>query len=273
MHAKEVSEFLNHLAIDLSCAAGTQRIALNALVCLYTKFLKRDLGVLDFKYASVPKRRPIVLTHTEALKVIDFTSGDYQLIMRLLYGTGLRRAECLSLRVKDIDFARSRIMVHQGKGNKDRSTLLPDQLIDLLHDKIERVEKLHHYDIDNGFGSVYLPNGLSRKYKNAEFEFIWQFLFPSASISKDPRSDIRRRHHLHPSQVQKHLRKAVLKSGIRKRITCHTFRHSFATELAKAGVHLTQIQRLMGHSDIATTEVYLHIAEEMGLSVTSPIDQ
>lgn len=151
MHAKEVSEFLNHLAIDLSCAAGTQRIALNALVCPYTKFLKRDLGLLDFKYASVPKRRPIVLTHTEALKVIDFTSGDYQLIMRLLYGTGLRRAECLSLRIKDIDFARSRIMVHQGKGNKDRSTLLPDQLIDLLHDKIERVEKLHHYDIDKAF--------------------------------------------------------------------------------------------------------------------------
>ena len=162
MHNKEVSEFLNHLAIDLCCAAGTQRIALNALVCLYTKFLKRDLGNLDFNYASVPKRSPIVLTHAEALKVIDLTSGDYQLILRLLYGTGLRRAECLSLRIKDIDFARGRIMVHQGKGNKDRSTLLPDQLIDFLHEKIGRVKKLHQYDLENGFGLVPLPKPLSK---------------------------------------------------------------------------------------------------------------
>lgn len=273
MGAKEVSAFLSFHALNKNWSPSTQKTALNALINLYVKFLHMKIEKVSYAYAKVKKRLPVVMSHEEACSVIHSMKGDQQLMAKLMYGTGLRISECISLRVKDIDFAMNQLVVRSGKGDRDRFTLLPASLCDQLKVRIEATEKIHQSDLLLGFGSVYLPFALAAKYPKAEFEFIWQYIFPSIKISKDPRSGAERRHHIHHSQLQRAIKRAAVQAGIHKRITSHCFRHSFATKLALDGVHLTQIQKYMGHSSLETTEIYLHIAEQMGMQVRSPIDQ
>jgi integron integrase len=272
--APEVDRYLSWLAVQRNVSPGTQAIALNAIVFLYHKCLEIDLGKLDFERPKPRRRIPNVLTHAEAVDIIAriSTRCSASLIIRLIYGSGLRVMECCRLRVKDIDFGMNEIIVFDGKGNKDRRTLLPQSLIRDLEDQIKRVRKLHAYDIANGAGNVYLPYALERKYPTAARGFAWQFVFPATKTSLDRASGEYRRHHIHMTAVRKHLRRAVLESGVDKRISTHTFRHSFATRLLERGYDLRTIQELLGHADISTTEIYTHVLNRGGRGVVSPID-
>ena len=259
MGAEHINRFLSFLGNDRHCSPATQRIALNALVYLYRKFLQRELAPLDFERAHQKRRLPVVLSHNEVNCLLEQLQGHHRLMMELLYGSGLRLNELLSLRVKDLDFELFTITVRSGKGDKDRTTLLPESLRKPLHEQIKRVEKLHRRDLEDGYGDVYLPYALARKYPGASREIGWQYLFPSTIISRDPRSGVLRRHHLHETALRKHIGRARKKAGIIKPERCHTFRHSFATRLLQNGYDLRTIQQLLGHSDIRTTEVYTHV--------------
>jgi len=274
MEATEIEEFLTHLAVDKNVAASTQNQALSAILFLYQEVLHKDLErPLDAVRAKQPKRLPTVLTKEEVQRVLAAMSGNYQLIARLLYGSGLRLVECLRLRVKDVDFAQHQIIVRDGKGRKDRVTVLPDSLIEPLQKHLRRVEMLHQNDLDDGYGAVYLPDALEQKYPNANCEWIWQYVFPSKSPSKDPRSGVTRRHHLHESAVQRAVRKAAKLAGINKPVSPHTFRHSFATHLLENGYDIRTVQELLGHKDVKTTMVYTHVLNRGGLAVRSPLDE
>ncbi len=270
--AKEVDDYLTWLAVERQVSPGTQAIALNALVFLFHKFLGHDLGQLAFTRSKPKRRLPQVLHHREAMKIIGLMSGQTKLIVQILYGAGLRQAECCSLRVKDVDFSMNELIVRSGKGNRDRRTILPQSLLPDLRLQIEKVRLLHEKDLPRGFGDVYLPGALGRKYPSRAREFGWQYLFPSKTIGIDPRTGQARRHHIHPTTIRKALRRALQKSGIIKPVTCHTFRHSFATRLLEKGYDLRTIQELLGHSDIATTEIYTHVLNKGGRGVISPID-
>jgi integron integrase len=273
MEATEIEEFLTHLAVDKNVAASTQNQALSAILFLYQEVLHKDLDrPLDAVRAKKPKRLPIVLTKEEIQQVLAAMSGNYQLIAKLLYGSGLRLIECLRLRVKDVDFAQHQIIVRDGKGGKDRVTVLPDSLIEPLQKHLRRVEMLHQKDLDDGYGAVYLPDALEQKYPNANCEWIWQYVFPSKSLSKDPRSGVTRRHHLHESAVQRAVRKAAKLANINKHITPHAFRHSFATHLLQDGYDIRTVQELLGHKDVKTTMIYTHVLNRGGLAVRSPLD-
>lgn len=272
MGASDISAFLNHGATKRYWSPSSQKTVLNALVNMYSKFMNVELGQLRYQYAKVEQRLPVVLSHQEARQVISFMQGDKALMAKLMYGAGLRVSECIRLRVKDIDFNLNQIIVRNGKGAKDRSTLLPTSLIDALKNRIDRTAKQQEIDILQGYGSVYLPYALSVKYPNASTELAWQYLFPAITLSIDPRTGTKRRHHIHKSVIQKAVKRAATEAKINKPISSHVFRHGFATKLAIDGVHLTQIQKLMGHRQIETTQIYLHIAEQMGLSIKSPID-
>jgi integron integrase len=274
MEATEIEEFLTHLAVDKKVAASTQNQALSAILFLYQEVLHKDLErPLDAVRAKQPKRLPTVLTKEEVQRVLAAMSGNYQLIARLLYGSGLRLVECLRLRVKDVDFAQHQIIVRDGKGGKDRVTVLPDSLIEPLQKHLRRVEMLHQNDLDDGYGAVYLPDALEQKYPNANCEWIWQYVFPSKSLSKDPRSGVTRRHHLHESAVQRAVRKAAKLAGINKPVSPHIFRHSFATHLLESGYDIRTVQELLGHKDVKTTMVYTHVLNRGGLAVRSPLDE
>jgi len=251
--AKEVDAFLTWLAVERQVSPGTQSIALNALAFLSHKFLHRDLGQLAYTRSKSRRRLPQVLHHKEAMEIIGCMSGQPKLIVQIFYGSGLRQAECCSLRIKDVDISMNELIVRSGKGNRDRRTILPQSLLPDLRDQIEKVRLLHANDLVQGFGEVYLPGALQRKYPGREREFAWQYLFPSKTTGVDPRSGYARRHHIHPSTIRKALRRALQESGILKPVTCHTFRHSFATQLLKKGYDLRTIQELLGHSDISTT--------------------
>ena len=215
---------------------------------------------------------PTVLTREEVLAIINHLSGIHQLIVKLLYGTGLRQTECLQLRVKDIDFAQDQVIVRDGKGRESRVTMLPTSLAEELAFHLEIVKRLHQQDLEKGYGSVYLPFALERKYKNADRDWVWQFVFPSDRISQDPRSGIVRRHHLHESGLQKALKQAVQMAGINKRVSCHTFRHSFATQLLQDGYDIRTVQELLGHKDVKTTMIYTHVLNRGGRGVKRPLD-
>ena len=272
MGAQEIEAFLNHLALNRNVTVNTQKTALNALAFLYKRFLGKNIDDLHFRNSSRKRRIPIVFSHKEASRVISYLPKQYQLIAKLMYGSGLRLNECLRLRVKDIDFEMNTINVINGKGGKDRITLLPEALIDLLEDQIKYVKRLHQFDMENGCGEVYLPNALEKKYPKAAVQLSWKFLFPSNNISTDPRSDKLRRHHIMDSTVQRQIKKAIILAGINKHCGSHTFRHSFATRLLEMKYDIRTIQELLGHSDVSTTEIYTHVVKHGGCGVKSPID-
>ena len=273
MGAAEIEAFLTHLAVDRNVAASTQNQALSALLFLYRQVLKQDLvGSIDSVRAKRPKRLPTVLTKEETLRVIGFLSGTHQLMAKLLYGSGLRLMECVRLRVKDVDFAQRQIIVRDGKGMKDRVTMLPDVLIQRLREHLQHTRHIHEDDLAKGYGSVYLPFALERKYPNADREWLWQYVFPATRLSTDPRTGITRRHHINESSLQKAVRRAAKRAGIDKRVTCHTFRHSFATHLLEDGYDIRTVQELLGHKDVKTTMIYTHVLNRGPLAVRSPLD-
>ena len=268
----EVEAFLTHLAVDLNVAASTQNQALCALLFLYREVLKKDLGPVDSIRAKKPKRLPTVLSREEVRKVIGCMSGTYQVMAKLLYGSGLRLMECVRLRVKDVDFAQHQIVVRDGKGEQDRITMLPDSLIALLQEHLQRVKQLHKQDLAQGQGAVYLPYALDRKYPNASREWGWQYVFPSDRLSQDPRTGKTRRHHMDESNLQRAVREAARLAAIAKRVSCHTFRHSFATHFLQSGYDIRTVQELLGHKDVKTTMIYTHVLNRGGLALRSPLD-
>jgi len=273
MGAAEVEAFLTHLATEGHVSASTQNQAFSALLFLYREVLHRELDApVHALRAKESRHIPAVLTREEVRQVIAQLSGVYQLQARLLYGSGLRLLECLRLRVKDIDFQRRAITVRDTKGNEDRITMLPDSVIEPLKEHLQRVKRLHEEDLAKGYGSVYLPDALDRKYPNASREWIWQYVFPSDRLSTDPRSGVVRRHHLDASGLQKAVRAAARAAGINKRVTCHTFRHSFATHLLENGYDIRTVQELLGHKNVKTTMIYTHVLQRGGLAVRSPLD-
>jgi integron integrase len=272
MGAPEVGAFLTHLAVERHVAASTQNQALCALLFLYNEVLHLDIGPVDSIRAKRPKRLPTVLSWDEANRVLGAMAGTHQLVARLLYGSGLRLIEVLRLRVKDLDFAYRQVLVRDGKGQKDRVTVLPSVLEEPLKAHLQRVAMIHRQDLDGGYGAVFLPYALAVKYPNANREWTWQYVFPSGNLSVDPRSGVTRRHHLGESSVQRAVRKAAQLAGIDKHVTCHTFRHSFATHLLKDGYDIRTVQELLGHKDVKTTMIYTHVLSKGGLAVRSPLD-
>ncbi|MBL9166329.1 MAG: integron integrase [Verrucomicrobiales bacterium] len=273
MGGPEVAMFLSHLASEKNVAPATQAQALNALVFLYRDVLLQPLGDIgEWRQANPNQRIPVVLTKPEATHLLLCAPPNYQLVLRLLYGTGMRLLEALRLRVKDLDPARAQITVRDGKGSKDRVTMLPESLKTPLQEQLTRAKHLHDQDLAQGAGEVYLPHALARKYPAAPKEWAWQYVFPAQELSKDPRTGLIRRHHIHESSVQRAMKAAVRLSGIPKKISCHTLRHSFATHLLEANYDLRTIQELLGHQDVATTQIYTHVMQKPGLGVRSPLD-
>ncbi|CAA0092574.1 Tyrosine recombinase XerD [Halioglobus japonicus] len=272
MGAIHINQFLSHLGSQRSCSPGTQRIALNALVYLYRKHLQVELEPLDFEKAKHRRRLPVVLSHNEVQRIITQLSGHHWLMVSLLYGSGLRQNELLNLRLKDLDFEINTLTVRSGKGDKDRTTLLPQSLHEPLLEQIAKVTVLHQRDMEDGFGEVYMPYALAKKYPKAATELGWQFLFPSTTIGACPRTGVLRRHHLHHTALRKQIRRARLAAAITKPVSCHTFRHSFATRLLQQGYDIRTIQVLLGHADIKTTEIYTHVLGRGAMGVISPVD-
>ena len=273
MGAAEVDAFLTYLALQRNVSPATQRNALNALVMLHDRFLGVPLGKLEFSYARPKQRIPVVLSHREALEIISLVDKSCRLVVQLMYGSGLRVMECCRLRILDIDFPMRQLVVRESKGNKQRTTVLPDSLVEALVEQVDATRKLHDYDLAMGHGEVYLPYALARKYRNAASELKWQYLFPATKLSLDPRDHVKRRHHIHESWVQKNVRRATVASGVNKKVSSHTFRHSFATRLLENGYDLRTIQELLGHSDLSTTEIYTHVVKKGGRGVISPVDE
>jgi len=274
MGKNEIACFLSHLATDRKVAASTQNQALNAIVFLYKQVLKINIGDFSqFERAKTPSRLPVVLTKKEVALLLPFVSDKYRLMVELLYGCGLRLMECIRMRVKDIDFDSSQVIVRHGKGAKDRVTMLPESLKQKLRDHLIRVKKIHEHDLKTGFGEVYLPYALSRKYPNAATEWYWQYVFPSEKISKDPRSGRKRRHHIYETGLQRAVKNASRKAGLSKPASPHVFRHSFATHLLEDGYDIRTVQELLGHKDVSTTMIYTHVLNKGAMGVMSPLDR
>jgi integron integrase len=272
MGATEIEQFLTYLALNENVAASTQNQALSAILFLYRDVLHQDLGNINAVRAKKPKRLPVVLTRDEVQRILTHLSGEYRLMAQLLYGSGLRLIECIRLRVKDIDFAQGQIIVRDGKGGKDRVTMLPASIVQPLQEHLQRVKRLHDQDLARGCGTVHLPYALERKYPNANREWGWQYVFPSDRLSTDPRSGKTQRHHLDESGLQKAVRQAAQRANIHKPVGCHTFRHSFATHLLQNGYDIRTVQELLGHKDVKTTMIYTHVLHRGGLAVRSPLD-
>jgi integron integrase len=270
----EINAFLSHLAVDLHVAASTQNQALAALLFLYRDVFGLQVPWLDcLARARKPKRLPVVLSRDEVRRLLAATKGRPRLVCTLLYGTGLRLLEGLRLRIKDVDFELGQIVVHAGKGGKDRHTMLPESLRRPLQRHLLAVKRLHERDLAAGYGSVLLPDAVDHKYPEASVEWGWQWVFPARGIARDPRSGIARRHHLHESSVQKAVRAAARAAGLHKPAGCHTLRHSFATHLLEDGYDIRTIQELLGHSDVSTTMIYTHVLNKVGgRGVRSPLD-
>jgi integron integrase len=270
----EVEAFLTHLAVQGQVAASTQNQALSALLFLYRTVLKQPLAVetMDAVRARSSKHLPTVLSPSEIRSLFQHLEGTHQLLAKLLYGSGLRIKEALRLRVKDLDFSLSQIVVRDAKGDRDRVTMLPTSLAEQLQAHLIQVKQTHKTDLDLGYGAVYLPLALARKYPNAEREWIWQYVFPARQRTQDPRSDQIRRHHLDDAALQRSLKRATQQAEIDKKVTCHTLRHSFATHLLQNGYDIRTVQELLGHKDVKTTMIYTHVMNRGGLGVRSPLD-
>lgn len=273
MGAHEIRAFVSWLASDRHVSASTQNQALSVLLFLYRNVLGERVGwIEDIQLATRPKQLPVVLTRDEVQRVLEQLKGTTRLMASLLYGSGLRVSECCTLRVKDVDFARREITVRGGKGRKDRVTVLADSVVEPLGRHLKRVQALHRLDLKEGMGRVALPRAYERKAKHAAREWAWQWVFPATRSYPDPQTGELRRHHRHHSSLQRAIRRAVKRSGIAKRASCHTLRHSFATHLLESGTDIRTIQELLGHSDLSTTMVYTHVLNRGGLGVRSPLD-
>jgi len=274
MGASEVTAFLSDLAVRGRVSASTQNQALSALLFLYRHVLDRELEGLDAVVrAQVGRTLPVVLTRDEVRTMLDYLHGTRRLQATLLYGAGLRLMECLRLRVKDLDFARSQLTIRQGKGHRDRMTTLPRRLRGPLERHLAQVRLLHQRDLEEGYGEVLLPDALGRKHPTAAGDWLWQWVFPAARIAKDPRSGRRARHHQHPTVLQRAVKQAARRARIPKRVTCHTFRHAFATHLLEDGADIRTVQELLGHRDVRTTMIYTHVLDRGPLGVSSPADR
>ncbi len=275
MGAPEISQFLTHLAVRQNVAASTQNQALSALLFLYENVLEQPFEKLeDLVRAKRPVRLPVVLTRDEVDAVVGRLKGGYWLMGMLLYGAGLRRIECVRLRVKDVDLATRQIIVRDGKGQKDRVTILPEALVAPIQEHLDRLGRLHATDRESNVPGVYLPYALERKYPNAGTEWIWQWVFPSKKLSRDPRTGIERRHHVSEKGLQRAVKQATRDAGVAKKVTCHTFRHSFATHLLEDGYDIRTVQELLGHDDVTTTMIYTHVLNRPGSrGVRSPADR
>jgi integron integrase len=270
----EVRAYLSHLAVQRQVSASTQNQAFAALLFLYRHVLGKDLGPLgEVVRAKRPQRLPLVLTPDEVEQVVAELHGVTHLVCRLLYGSGMRLLECLGMRVKDVDFPRNAITVRDGKGRKDRVTLLPLTCVAGLDEHLEKVRRQHENDLRSGLARAPLPNALQRKYPNADRQWAWQYVFPAASHYTDACTGIRHRHHLHESVVQKQMAEAVRRAGLAKPATPHTLRHSFATELIRDGYDIRTVQELLGHKDLSTTMIYTHVLNRGGRGVRSPADR
>lgn len=272
--AGDVRRFLSRLATVRRVSASTQNQALSALVFLYREVLADPLPEVEgVVRAKRPRRLPVVLTRAEASSVIERLQGPTRLVAILLYGSGLRLLEALTLRVKDLDFDKGQLTVRGGKGNKDRVTVLPAVAAPALRAHLARVRRLHVRDLAAGAGAVELPDALARKYPNAAREWSWQWVFPATRVYRDPATGDRRRHHLHETAVQRAVKEAMLAAEITKRASCHTFRHSFAIHLLEDGYDIRTVQELLGHTDVSTTMIYTHVLNRGGLGVVSPLDR
>ena len=272
MGAKEITAYLDHLANNRHVTANTQKVALNAISFLYNKFLEQPFKGLGFKLATKPRSLPTVLTVPETVLVINALEGIHKLIVELMYGSGLRVSECLRLRIQDIDFIKKSVTVRDGKGGKDRVTILSHNLVEPLKSQMRDAIKIQISDNKDNIGPS-LPPGLARKYSHAFKSAEWMFFFPSYGISKHPINGVLCRHHLHTSVIRKAIKRAKVKVGLTKRVTCHTFRHSFATHLLESGTDIRTVQELLGHSDISTTQIYTHIIGEHYAGTQSPLDK
>jgi integron integrase len=273
LDAQAVTSFLTHLAVNEHVSASTQNQAFNALLFLYRQVLKMDAPEIEgVERARLSRKLPVVFTKQESAAMLSAMNGLPRVIAGLLYGSGLRIMEAVRLRIKDLEFSHNEIRVRDGKGERDRITMLPDTLKEPLRRQIGRVRQLHESDLQKGYGEVYLPYALDRKYPNAAREFAWQYLFPADKLSVDPRSGKVRRHHLSEQIVQRAVKAALHKAGVRKNGSCHSFRHSFATHLLENGYDIRTVQELLGHKDVRTTMIYTHVLNKGGRGVRSPLD-
>lgn len=273
MGEREINEFLTHLAVDEKVSASTQTQALSALLFLYRYVIGRDIGDLGGVIrARKSTHVPVVMSQGEVRSVLTQLDGECWLMAALMYGTGMRLMECLRLRALDVDFARHEISVRDGKGAKDRVTMLPDTLVAPLMEQMRHVRVVHESDLAAGWGRVLLPTALDRKYPRAPYEFRWQWVFPQQRRWQDRRTGTQGRHHVHPTVMQRALKEAARRSGIDKRVGCHTLRHSFATHLLESGYDIRTIQELLGHKSVRTTMIYTHVLNKGGRGVRSPLD-
>lgn len=271
--ATAVREYLNHLAVKRHVAASTQNQALNALVFLYREVLKREIGEIEgIQFAKRTRKIPTVFTKDEVRRVMLMLDGWKWLAGNLMYGSGLRLMECVRLRIKDIDLSNGQIYIHDGKGNRDRISVLPEALLEPLNLHLEKVSRRFELDREMGLGGVYLPNAYARKDKGAGKSWQWQWLFPAKKLSIDPRTGSERRHHIVAGTIQRVVSQAIKASGISKRGSCHTLRHSFATHLIQGGYDIRTVQELLGHKDVKTTMIYTHVLNKPGVAVRSPLD-
>jgi integron integrase len=273
MSAPEVERFLTHLAVDRQVSASTQNQALAAVLFLYRDVLEIELPWLEnIVRARMPQRVPVVLPRREVQALLADLDGQFHLVTQLLYGSGLRLMEALRLRVKDIDFEYSQLVVRDGKGQKDRVTILPDSVLAPLRTHLQGVQAQHRQALARGYGGVELPFALAEKYPNAQTDWGWQYVFPAARPTSDPRTGARRRHHLHETSVQRAIRLAARRVGILKPVGPHTMRHCFATHLLERGYDIRTVQQLMGHADVRTTQIYTHVMKKGAGAVKSPLD-
>ncbi len=272
--AADILKFIEYLVVDRYVSASTQNQALNAIVFFYKNvFHHENIDLGDFARAKKPKKLPVVLSKNEVAVLLKNINNEmHRFMSSLMYGCGMRLMECVRLRVQDIDIEYRQIFIRNGKGRKDRVVPLPDKCIDKIKRQIERVKVTHEEDLEVGFGEVYMPYALSRKYPNAAKDIRWQFLFPSIKPAADPRSGVVRRHHIHESNIQKSIKLASERAGIRKRVSSHVLRHSFATHLLESGYDIRTVQELLGHADVSTTMIYTHVLNKPGVLVSSPLD-
>ena len=273
LKAYHIEQFLSYLATNKNVSASTQNQALSSIIFLYKDVLCMDIPELEnISRAKKPKRLPVVFTQDEVKQLLAQLDGTIWLIASLLYGSGMRLLECLRLRVKDIDLKKHQIIVRDGKGQKDRITMLPKSLVQPLTIHLEKVRQLHCQALENDYGTVYLPFALERKYPNAQTEWAWQYVFPAKTPSIDPRTGIKQRHHLNEQIIQRAIKNAIPMAKIHKPASCHSLRHSFATHLLESGYDIRTIQELLGHNDISTTMIYTHVLNKGGKGVISPLD-